>query len=95
MISTVFLVNWAVTADSVGGFQWAFSRDAAESYRRFLHDPTAEVHIVALPAIVGEPREGEDEVDHNLRITEWLDDEGWSNGGTHHLTSAELVELSH
>lgn len=92
MISTVFLVNWSPDC-GIGGFQWGPDRGPVEQVRRDLQDPTATVHIVALPPHVGAPLPDEQEGNeaHCERITDWLDDQGWSDGGAHHLTSDELA----
>lgn len=90
----MFLVNWNPGYDGdVGGFDWTIAgREWAEQRRIELRDPSAEVHIVALPASLGVPRDGETHEQHFDRITDWLDDQGWSDGGAHHLPSAELAE---
>jgi hypothetical protein len=69
--ATIYVVNWD-PADGVGGFEWRPDRADAARFLRDLKDPTAKLHTVALP-------------DHLmtadvLTITEWLDDEGWSDG---------------
>lgn len=69
-ISTAYVVTW--TPESTGGFDWFTERSDAAMQVRCLQDPTARIHVVAVPDSIAT-------VPH--KITEWLDDEGWSDGG--------------
>lgn len=72
-IATVYVVNWEPT--SVGGFEWRIDRADAEEFRRYLQDPTARTHVVALPTDLAELVLTDPDA-----VTEWLDTEGWSDG---------------
>jgi hypothetical protein len=70
-LATVYVVNWD-PQDGVGGFEWRAERTEASEFLRYLQDPTARLHVVAVPdAIATDP----------WAISEWLDEEGWSEGG--------------
>lgn len=70
-ITTIYVVNWEPV--SVGGFEWRRDRSEAETFRRELHDATAQTHVVKVP-------------DHLIyaggeAITDWVECDGWSDGG--------------
>jgi hypothetical protein len=75
-IGTVYVVNWDVPPMGVGGFEWRPLRADAEAFRRelSLSDPTAMIYTVKVPDEIAQRGEV-------MEITEWLDDEGWSEGG--------------
>lgn len=76
-LSTIYVVNWEPV--SVGGFEWRPERADAEAYRRSLEDPTVRLYVVAVPPEIG----------HDAwAITEWLDDQGWSDGIDPRTTTA-------
>jgi YD repeat-containing protein len=67
MSRTVYVVTW--TPDSVGGFEWRADRDAAERVAADFRtdDGTVRVHTVSVPV--------------GVNVTDYLDAEGWSDGG--------------
>lgn len=77
---TIHVVNW--TPQGVGGFEWRRNREAAERVARDRElfgthpdrDETVRIHEVKLPDELADS----DDVE---AITEWLDAEGWSDGG--------------
>lgn len=71
---TIYVVNW--TPDGVGGFEWRRTAEEAAAVARDLADPTARLHVVEVPAEVWEAAQANAYV-----ISEWLDAEGWSDGG--------------
>lgn len=71
---TIYVVNW--TVHEVGGFEWRRTREEAVKVVMDLDDPSADLHEVELPAEVWEAAQT-----NAYAISEWLDAEGWSDGG--------------
>jgi hypothetical protein len=72
-LTTIYVVNWNPDPGGVGGFEWRPERADAAAFMREIRDPSARLHVVAVPPELSEAGV--------LAITEWLDDEGWSDGG--------------
>jgi hypothetical protein len=70
-LSTVYVVNWSVAPEGVGGFEWRADRADAVAFMREIADPTARLHVVAVPDAIATDA---------WAISEWLDSEGWSDG---------------